>query len=293
MLQTFVQISSMKVVYAFLVGLCLTSCTKNPDNPSWLKIEPWTLNDNPDAVEGELTHKFSDAWVYVDNELMGVFELPVKLPILKKGNLRIKVFPTIQNNGISATKKIYPFVDFYETQGDFSPSDTVVVLPSTQYINDLTYWIEDFEDASIKIQEEDESLAAIVRANDQEHLKYGQYFGKVSLNTTDTSWIAVTTDQFFPPKTSEVYLEVDYKSTNSVVTGVLELSSQGNTNHVNIQINPQAEETAEWRKIYIDLRDIIRNTPNAEAYKLTFLAYKDADKGSSELILDNLKFIYY
>ena len=40
----------------------------------------------------------------------GIFEVPFKIPILKSGSVSIKVYPVVKNNGISATKKIYPFL---------------------------------------------------------------------------------------------------------------------------------------------------------------------------------------
>ena len=66
-----------KLTAIFLLLFTLSSCVKNNDDPSWIEISEWTLEANSAAtpgIAGELTHNFSDAWVYVDGELLGVFD---------------------------------------------------------------------------------------------------------------------------------------------------------------------------------------------------------------------------
>ena len=42
---------------------------KNNADPVFITINPWTLeaNDELNNADGELTHSFTDAWVYIDN----------------------------------------------------------------------------------------------------------------------------------------------------------------------------------------------------------------------------------
>ena len=105
------------IIQLLLLALVFSACTKNNPDPSWLEINAWDLQANAASVNptGELTSSINDAWVYVDNELIGVFEVPCRIPILKSGTFDVKIFPTVLNNGISATKKIYPFLEPYET----------------------------------------------------------------------------------------------------------------------------------------------------------------------------------
>jgi hypothetical protein len=81
--------------------LILFGCVKNNPDPSWLEVTEWTLQSNTalSGAEGELTQNFSDAWVYIDDEVVGVFEVPFKIPILKSGPCNIKLYPTVRNNG--------------------------------------------------------------------------------------------------------------------------------------------------------------------------------------------------
>ncbi len=38
--------------------------------PSYISIDTFYLRDNPDIQEGKLTHDFTDAWVYVDDQII-------------------------------------------------------------------------------------------------------------------------------------------------------------------------------------------------------------------------------
>jgi hypothetical protein len=106
-------------IYFISLFFILSACVKKNPDPAWLQVNEWSISANPSLSlqEGELTENISDAWVYVDDELIGVFQVPFKIPILKEGNVTFKIFPAIKNNGISATKKIYPFLKEYVING--------------------------------------------------------------------------------------------------------------------------------------------------------------------------------
>lgn len=75
--------------------------------PSYLYIEKIGLNTQYE--QGTASHKITDAWVYVDETLIGAFELPATIPILTEGLKKITIRPGIKLNGISNTRAIYPY----------------------------------------------------------------------------------------------------------------------------------------------------------------------------------------
>ena len=84
----------MKIFSLIISIFVLGSCVKNNPDPSWITINGWQLIENPNNLivnTGVLTHNISEAWVYADNDLMGVFELPVTIPLLISGNKEIKM----------------------------------------------------------------------------------------------------------------------------------------------------------------------------------------------------------
>jgi len=104
------------VVQVLLIFFIVSSCVKNNPDPSWLEVNEWQLNSNIalSGLEGELTESITNAQVYIDDELIGIFEVPFRIPILKSGAVNVKVYPVVINNGISATKKLYPFLNYFE-----------------------------------------------------------------------------------------------------------------------------------------------------------------------------------
>ena len=68
----------------FIVIICFSSCSKEESDgiPAFINIDSIFLNDN-------ITDNITDAWVYVNDNLQGVYELPVKFPILEEGDLSI------------------------------------------------------------------------------------------------------------------------------------------------------------------------------------------------------------
>jgi hypothetical protein len=283
-------------IYFIIVIFITNSCVKNNPKPSWIEILPWTLVENSNlGTEKELTHNFSDAYIIIDQEIVGFFELPVKLPLLKEGKHKIKIYPAITNNGIKAHgKKIYPFCSIHEADIELIKEKTISLNPVTKYIEGTKFWIEDFEDATLKISNESISNVNLVRGSDPEILAYGNAYGHVHLSSPDSFWYGITNSGLSLPKNgTEVYLEVDYRSTNSLLTGVLAYNTNGFTDNPNIQINGQAIENIKWKKIYIELREIVSYSLTSTTFEQYFKALLDTGKSEGDIYIDNVKIVYF
>ena len=283
------------LLLVFLITI-LFSCVKENPNVAWLKIDKWDLLPNPDAnnPEGELTHDFSQVFLNMDGKSLGAYQLPAKVPIIaKEGPHEFVMQVGIINNGISNTKKRYPFTKNFTKTITLKQNDTVSVTSSTQYYPSIHFLIEDFESPSMQLDVSTESSATLGRNNDPAILQWGNKYGEVLLNNTDSLISIITTFGYVLPKSgSEVYLEFDYMNTNSMLTGVI---SHGNGNFFVdpfVQINPQVKEKAVWKHVYLDLMEIISyryNTPFNEAQFTIALDKKGAHK---YFYIDNIKLIY-
>lgn len=281
------------IVQLIAITVLLTGCMKNNPDPTWLKVNSWTLEDNFDPVSdpGELTHNFTDAWVYIDNEFIGVFEVPFKIPVLYKGMRNVKIYPTVRNNGISATKKIYPFVEVYELDVELIQNDTLELNPVTRYYNQTNFWIEDFEGGN-KLTDSPTSAATLMKNNDPAISQWG-YYGEVQLDATNFEWVSTSENMYLPQQGAEVYLEVDYYNTENLVTGVLAINPTNVKENPNVQINEQDPGSVEWKKIYIDLKDVVSGSVNVDYFKQSFEAQLGGGKTSSYIILDNIKVVHF
>lgn len=285
----------MRVLWYGALVLVLAACIKNNPNPSWIQVNPVVLVSNPNlsGAEGQLTQDFRDVWLYVDDQLIGCFQTPFKIPILKEGSVNVKIYPAVRNNGIAGSKMIYPLVNFYELNTVFTPNQTTVINPQTSYVDNVNFWIEDFEDASIKIQDDpNTSVAALFTTSENALPLNGFNYGKVLLNASVSVWVANTTEQLYIAKNRPCFLEVDYYNTNSFVQGFLAVSSLGNVYQDNAGFNQQGPSSVKWKKMYIELTELIGNSSNGSNFIQTFKANLDTNRTESFVCIDNIKIIY-
>jgi hypothetical protein len=283
----------------FIPILLLLGCVKNNPDPSWLEVTEWTLLSNTglSGAEGELTHNFSDAWVYIDDEVIGVFEVPFKIPILRSGPCNIKIYPTIRNNGIAATKKIYPFMEVFEVNTELIKNQTITLNPVTKYNSMSQFSIEDFEDPlnlNIMVDQNTSAIKSTPTSNIDLQSFNGNFYGLIQLNTLDSTWIASTQNQLNISKGRDAYLEIDYYNTNSLTTGLIYVKPDNSTqNNPNIRLQTQDPSSIRWKKIYIDLKELIGYSPNGSNYLQSFIASLDEGKNEGEIRLDNIKVVYF
>lgn len=282
-------------LYFFIAILLFSSCVKNNPDPAWLEVNEWTLVANPESFNetGELTHNFTEAWVYINDKIVGVFEVPFKIPILESGNVNIKIYPAIKNNGISATKKIYPFVEVYEVNETLEKNVILTLNPVTRYVAQTKFWIEDFEDAAIKIETDPNSMTSLTAGNDPEILEYGNFYGQVFLNSTDSTWVAFSEQLPYIPRGAEVYLEMDYYNTNAMTSGLIVITPTTVINNPNVQLNSQKPAEVKWKKIYIDMREVVSSASSIADFRLSFQALLDTDDSDGFIILDNIKVVHF
>jgi hypothetical protein len=284
-----------QVIILFCCAVLFSACVRNNPKPIWLKIDHWTLQSNgSDANLGMLTHNLSEAWVYVDNKVIGVFELPCKIPVLASGNKKIQIYPAIRNNGIAATKKIYPFCKPMEFNLDLVEGQTYEIDAVTEYYEGLQCWKEDFTANTFAIETIEPSNTVLMLGNDPDiSISPNNQYGRIHFTTSDSLWLAHTIDNLDLPSSQEVYLEIDYRNTNNLLTGVLALTNSGAEENPYILLNAQDPSTVRWKKIYIDLQEIISYSTSANAFQIYFNTLIDSGKTESDIYLDNIKVVYF
>lgn len=288
-----------KIAILALIAFTFLGCVQNNPAPAWIEVNEWTLETNAFNVnnEGELTHNFSEAWVFVDNKLIGVFEVPFKIPVLLSGDSEIKLYPTIKDNGISAVKRIYPFVEPYIINATLVENETLTIDPTTHYKDDVQITLWDFEDPNVTMEETTQSSVVAFVDNDPSILGPKNGNGYLSANFTDNNWQWQANNPGgaldLPKQGAEVYLEIDYHNTLSLITGVVAVEPGSATNNVNIQINGQDPNEVVWKKIYIDLSTIVSGYPGATGYYTSYDALLPDSLSNAQINLDNIKLIHF
>lgn len=284
----------MRLYYILLyIPFLFINCNKPQPEVSWVIIEKFELLENPNASneQGEMTHNVNQGFVSMGGRYIGTFELPIKIPIIAEGNQSFTIIPGVIRNGINATKTRYPFMQNFSADIELKLNDTVILQPTTMYSNNVTFLIEDFENPAINIETDEVSKAQLVRSDDPTVEKWGNFFGRIDLNDEDSLYIGYTIfGQSLPAFGADVYLEMDYMNTNSLLTSVISFGPNMFEDDIHIQLNPRS--TPEWRHIYIDLKEIISARQNASVNEMGFSAVLDQLGTEKYIYLDNIKIVF-
>ena len=265
----------------------------NPDEPipAYIEVQGITTTSNY-TTQGTASSKITDVWVYAGGSYIGTFELPARIPILLEGKHKITFGAGIKANGIASTSEFYNLYKFQEVELDLLPGKVTVVdtfsvtyFPAIQYI-----WNEDFEkDTSgggISLDTTGFSLTGIYPDSVE------VFEGKRSLKmqvTTAFNFIECRSigDGYVLPVGRDVYLEMDYKCSQSFIMGLIGMTNNGEKRIPIIQLNPKSG----WNKIYIRLGPYVNYNFDAFKFKVYFRVALPSTLTEGTVYLDNLKLI--
>lgn len=269
----------------------LFSCSKDAfeaEIPSYITINSFSLTTN-NALQGSNSEGITDAWVFINDDLIGTFELPARFPVLKKGNVTIKVFAGIKDNGVTQTRARYTLYAPHEEQILLAPKKEITIFPTITYTPDAKFaWLEDFESASISLTFNSDSDTTLFKDNNDAF--EGFFSGKVFLQPTMDFFETIS------PKFSNVsfngtpvYLEVNFKTNDNVLVGLL----TDNDKIGLVKLLP----TTTWKKIYINLTSAINSKPTNTNFRVFFGVQSSGLTPfltpNPTIQLDNLKVVHF
>jgi len=283
---------SVKLYNLFLIlGIIFNSCSKENYEapiPTYISIDPITLTTNL-ATQGSASSNITDAWVYIDDNLIGVYELPARFPVLKEGLVNLKVYAGIKDNGIAASRSRYLLYAPYSEQINLVKGETIKILPQVTYDAGVKFtWLEDFESASLTFLYSTGNDTIINKTTTD--VKEGLYSGRVYL-TTAMDFFEATSVGFsnLPHSGTPIYLELDFKTNEPLLIGVYLDANQYSMMTLNV--------TSTWKKIYINLTETIAIKPNATEVKVFFGIQENSSNPfvstNPEIFLDNIKLVHY
>ena len=270
----------MKKIKYLLIALILSSCQKeNADGiPTYLKI------DNIALDEETTSSNITDAWVYINDQLQGVYELPAKFPVLEEKNQTVRIKAGIKVNGIASSRIAYPFYTSYYEDIIFTPSETKTITPITSYLDSIDFFLEDFEGTGVNIETSAISDTILLKLVDGDN----HYGAGILSNSLLTFEISTEELKDLPQAGSPVFLELDYKSNTQFLVGVYVNYPQSVIQKDLLWINPKQE----WNKIYINLTTTISEGINASSFKVFIGMKRDFELEKNELYFDNIKVVY-
>lgn len=279
------------IIFLFLFGIFLfQSCKKidvNEGVPSYISI-PSIKVDSIQIGVGSNSNKITDAWVYFDNNLQGVYPLPATFPVLLSGKQNISIKAGIKNNGIAATRGNYPFYDYFKEEVFLTKGSTTIINPVVSYFDNAVFYMEDFELSGIKFITTSNSDTILFRTTDS--VFEGLNSGAAHLASPHLTFEIATEEVHLPKVGTPIYVELNYKCNTAFQVGIFSNYDQA---PVVVQSILTITPKLEWNKIYIDLTSTIINSQNANSHKVFISMKRDINSTEmAELYLDNFKIVY-
>jgi hypothetical protein len=288
----------MKHGYLALSGLCFalfSGCNIiNPEEKeaAYIAVNTITLATDAD-LQGSNSNKIQDAWIYVDDNLVGAFSLPCKIPVLKSGVHKVSIGAGIQVNGSSTLRTPYAFYKFYEQSNVLlEPGLITAFNPQVNYFDSLTFAFKaNFDDLSgNKLTATPYSDTTTDITTDPSKVFEGSGSFRISLRS-DTGIVDFQMIEAvgLPKSGTVIFLEMDYKTNQDLIVGLRANILGGSTSEKNIlTLRP----TTTWKKVYVNLTSAVSSQTYALNYKVFFASYKPTGSEPLEILLDNLKIVY-
>ena len=272
------------ILLLLILGLAFFSCNKQDleaEVPSYVYINNFSFSSDY-ATQGTSSNLIPDAWVYINQELIGVFELPVKIPIIKEGVFQIEVYPGIKENGISERRKRYLYYAPHVEQILLQKNKVIEISPSSTYLSSTKFsWLEDFEQASIPFTY---NVISDTTMHKTTSAYEGIYSGRVQMVPTMDFFECIS-----PPLTnlpsfgSTIFMELDFKTNQPVLVGLYADTEQVGLFYLNT--------TASWKKIYLNFSEAFQSNPGASQYRI-FFGFQN-NVSYPEFFIDNIKIVHF
>lgn len=242
------------------------------------------------ALEGSSSHNVQDIWVYIDDEVQGIYQLPARIPILKQGEVKMRLNGGILLNGVSNTRAAYPHYAGFDTLINLVPGETDTIVPALRYNTAIEFvWKEDFELQGFTLRRNPQSDTTLIRTNDTAYVFEGNSSLLAFVDNTRSFFICETNAAFSLIRDgSNQFIEINYRNNVPLSVGYIAYAPDGSSFEQPIVVlNPSDV----WKKQYINLTPFIGGN-SGYTYRIILAAIYNRNDGQiGQIQVDNLKLI--
>lgn len=284
----------LSLAILWIVG---SGCAKQKaDTPAWIEVD--SLSFNPIGTSFTSSSRFTDVWVYSNDNLVGGFELPARIPILSEGNTNLILYPGIQVNGLTALRSPYLKIQRFEETINLVPGETIHLNPefkidSLLLTNQGNFkYNEKFQGSGSSVALTAGAYGEFVTYNSADAFEGGKC-GLLKHNGAENTMAQIENNEWITlPKgdVGGIFFEMNYKCNTSFTVSLLAKSNDGGAIQKIgvIGIN----ESTDWNKIYITLSNSVGSFTDGNQFKLAIGYIRQPAIATQEVYLDNLQ-IYY
>ncbi|MBK6611301.1 MAG: hypothetical protein IT272_08550 [Chitinophagales bacterium] len=274
-----------------LLILCLPQCTPNEDPlPAYIKIDSTLFTAEP--TQGTAQQKIEAVWLYNNNVLQGVYELPATIPIIETGNRNIIIQAAVANSGRNDWRLIYPFFTAWENTVSLTPLETVTLTPNFTYNNFPTYFdfLGDFELGN-DFQTLNDSVPLLITENPNEVFE-GNRSAKLSLNAQHPQFVIATIDSYnLPAAGKPVFLELHYRCEAPFQISLIFFQKTGDVDNYPVMF---VNDKLTWNKIYANMgnsvTDVLAN--GGKNIRIAITGNLPDSLSTANFYFDNIKLVH-
>lgn len=266
------------------------SCADEVLVPSFIKVDSFYIDSTSYDSVGTTDSRVEYAWMYINNNLQGVYKLPFLVPVQNYGEVNIELRPGIPQlqviGGTGAT--VYPFYKYWSGKAILNMNDTTVLKPNISYKNGLLLQYKDDFEMIISPSNLFQKYGSegIFQYLNNSNLAYeGQGYGELLLLDGETECLMANAQLWDVPKTRPAYyIEMNYQCNTPFVVGI-------QTAEQTIEVVTYYK-TDEWKKVYLDITSQVKGLSGAGLRFYIKIKRGENETGVKTVLIDNFKLLY-
>ena len=280
----------------FILMVFIISCKKEQEIPSYLFI-PDVNASSIYSISGSDSSKIYGAKVFLNNQVIGVYQTPVEVPVFAEGDQNIQIIALIEKDGFSDALIPYPFYDFTENAVFLGKDSTVKIAPVVDYLptTNVTYWFEDFEGQGMKFINFESSTSELEITNNSEKVYEANGSGLFKLDKDSAYIKSLTNEEFIYTKGTNAFVELHYKNNQPFFFNVVIKLQSGQVKKIpRFQFKETVDSsTGElfWNKIYLEIGSVLNIENQLQSFEICFEALRDVSVSNPVVLIDNVKLI--
>jgi hypothetical protein len=283
----------LKITILFLLFSSCSIFDNEDANVAFVEVTNPIMEVNI-VKEGAASHGIKHAWATIDNNLIGVFPIPNKIPaILKNTKTSIQINWGVNDSGDNDSSVEYPFFNPVIIDATLTPNQVLSFPSKVTYVKNAAFdVVEGFESLNhvfTKDLDEDSNTKLLLSTKEKVS---GERSALLTI-TKDNKIIEVTTSNYFNAannKKGAVWVEFDYKSDEDLFVGYDLITAGAEITEYKIGLRPSKT----WKRAYVNLSDEISSS-KVQEYRVAFKSAFTGQSGNSiaEIYLDNIKLIHF
>jgi hypothetical protein len=278
----------------------LSGCDRETEPiPSYIRID--SISVKTLAGQGNPIHEISALNVYIDEQFIGVYEIPCTLPVLFTGKHKLSVIPSVRINGVVNQHVVHRLFKRADTtidlmEGKITAAGNIIL----QYKDNIEFpWVEDFEDGNSELVRLYSAKGDTSYITTEAFSLNGRYEGntrcmKVVIAAADTAkTVDMASFKYFgnlPFMGTDIMLEFDIKTPVPVQVAMIRKNSSGKLYLPYLYL---FETGGKWKRFYINLIYELYNQPADTEIQLLISPIKTEEIKTEQIILiDNIRFSY-